>query len=56
LLDTVGFDIVHVGAYTNDDPLFGQLGPFRWLDKLHYLAGAAIGRGSLLVAVARKAR
>jgi SAM-dependent methyltransferase len=54
LLESAGFNIVHIGAHTNDDPLFGQLGPFRWLGKLHYLAGGAIGRGSMLVAVARK--
>jgi N-acetylglucosaminyldiphosphoundecaprenol N-acetyl-beta-D-mannosaminyltransferase len=54
LLESAGFQIVHLGAHTNDDPLFGQLGPLRLLSKLQCLASAPIGRGSMLVAVARK--
>lgn len=54
LLENADFDIVHIAAHTNDDPLFGQLGPFRLRGKLQHLASAAMGRGSMLVAVARK--
>jgi hypothetical protein len=55
LLENADFDIVHLAAQTNDDPLFGQLGPFRLRPKLQHLASAAIGRGSMLVAVAQQA-
>ena len=47
LLENADFEIVHIAAHTNDDPLFGQLGPFRLRGKLQHLASAAMGRGSM---------
>jgi SAM-dependent methyltransferase len=49
-----GFSIVHVGAHANDDPVFGQVGPFPFKSRLQFRAAELVGRGSLLVSVARK--
>jgi SAM-dependent methyltransferase len=56
LMKSAGFDILHLGAHANDDPVFGQPRLRNSLPKaIAYRVADAIGRGSLLVCVARRA-
>ena len=55
LLCKHGFEIVLLGSYANDDPVFGQiLIRSSALDRLLYSAARLLNAGSLLVAVARR--
>lgn len=55
LLGNNGFDMVHIAAHSNDDNLFGQLITTKSiLNKIVFWLSNIIGKGSLLVAVAKR--